>query len=124
MEELLKIYSNNELQIAEVEKQISLAVADLQNKQKELASKNEQLKEQIKEAMENEEIKKFENDYISITYVAPTTRNTVDSKKLKEEFEEVYNQCLKTSNVKSSVRIKVKEYIEEIKNVEVKEIEL
>ena len=47
MEELLQLYSNNELQIAEVEKQISLAVADLQNKQQELTSKNEELKEQI-----------------------------------------------------------------------------
>ena len=30
MEELLQLYSNNELQISEVEKEISLAVADLQ----------------------------------------------------------------------------------------------
>lgn len=125
MNELLQIYSNNELQIVEVEKQISLAVADLQNKQQELVSKNEELKEQIKKAMEEQGTKKFENDYISITYVAPTTRNTVDSTKLKEEFEEVYNQCLKISDVKASVRIKVKEYVEEVKeNKIVEEIEL
>jgi len=125
MEELLQLYSNNELQMLEVEKQISLAVADLQNKQQELVSKNEELKEQIKKAMEDKDIKKFENDYIAITYVAPTTRNTVDSAKLKEQFADVYNQCLKTSDVKSSVRIKVKEYVEEIKEIkEVKEIEL
>ena len=125
MEELLKLYSNNELQILEVEKQISLAVADLQNKQQELTSKNEELKEQIKKAMEDKDIKKFENDYIVITYVAPTTRNTVDSTKLKEQFADAYNQCLKTSDVKSSVRIKVKEYVEEVKETkEVKEIEL
>ena len=125
MEELLKLYSNNELQMLEVEKQISLAVADLQKKQQELVSKNEELKEQIKKAMEDKDIKKFENDYIAITYVAPTTRNTVDSAKLKEEFTDVYNQCLKTSDVKASVRIKVKEYVEEVKETkEVKEIEL
>lgn len=125
MEDLLQLYSNNELQIAEVEKQISLAVADLQKKQQELTSKNEELKEQIKKAMEENEVKKYENDFISITYVAPTTRNTVDSAKLKAQFEDVYNQCLKTSNVKSSVRIKVKEYVEEIKeNKIVEEIEL
>jgi predicted phage-related endonuclease len=125
MEDLLQLYSNNELQIAEVEKQISLAVADLQNKQQELTSKNEEIKEQIKKAMEEKDIKKFENDYIAITYVAPTTRNTVDSAKLKEKFADVYNQCLKTSDVKSSVRIKVKEYVEGIKEIkEVKEIEL
>src|SRR5574344_956568 len=125
MEELLQLYSNNELQMLEVEKQISLAVADLQKKQQELTSKNEEIKEQIKKAMEEKDIKKFENDYIAITYVAPTTRNTVDSAKLKEEFTDVYNQCLKTSDVKASVRIKVKEYVEEIKeNKIVEEIEL
>lgn len=123
MEELLQLYSNNELQISEVEKEISLAVADLQNKQKELTIKNQELKEQIKTAMEENGTKKFENDYIAITYVAPTTRNTVDSAKLKEEFTDVYNQCLKTSDVKSSVRIKTKEYVEK-ENIEVKEIEL
>lgn len=125
MEELLKLYSNNELQMLEVEKQISLAVADLQKKQQELVSKNEELKEQIKKAMEDKDIKKFENDYIAITYVAPTIRTTVDSAKLKEQFVDVYNQCLKTSDVKSSVRIKVKEYVEETKEIkEIKEIEL
>ena len=93
------------------------------NKQKELTIKNQELKEQIKTAMEENGTKKFENDYIAITYVAPTTRNTVDSTKLKEEFTDVYNQCLKTSDVKSSVRIKTKEYVEK-ENIEVKEIEL
>ena len=109
MEELLIKYSNNELEIGKIEEQISIVIADLQNKQKELINKNEELKEQIKLSMEENEVKKYENDFISITYVAPTTKNTVDSKKLKEEYEEIYNKCLKSSNVKSSVRIKIKD---------------
>lgn len=109
MEELLIKYSNNELEIGKIEEQISIVIADLQNKQKELINKNEELKEQIKLSMEENEVKKYENDFISITYVAPTTKNTVDSKKLKEEYEEIYNKCLKISNVKSSIRIKIKD---------------
>lgn len=124
MEELLKLYQQNELELGNIEKEISLAVADLITKQNEITSKNKELKEQIKNAMEENEVKKYENDFISITYVAPTTRNTVDSAKLKAQFEDVYNQCLKVSNVKSSIRIKIKE-IENVENDDqVKKIDL
>ena len=119
MEELLNIYANNELELGKVEEQISIAIADLQNKYQELQNKNNEIKEQIKEAMEKDEVKKYENDYISITYVAPTTRTTVDSKLLKEKYEDIYKECSKVSDVKSSVRIKIKDIPKE--KVEVKE---
>lgn len=109
MEELLTLYANNELELGKIEEQISIAIAELQNKQQELQTKNEEIKEQIKLAMEQNEVKKYENDYISITYVAPTTRTTVDSKLLKEKYEDIYNECSKTSSVKSSLRIKIKD---------------
>jgi hypothetical protein len=69
MEELLQLYSNNELQIAEVEKQISLAVADLQKKQQELTSKNEELKEAVKsyikdDIVNNKDVSEEESDKI------------------------------------------------------------
>ena len=119
MEELLNIYANNELELEKIEEQISVAIANLQNKQKELQTKNEEIKEQIKTSMEENDIKKFENDYISITYVAPTTRTTVDSKLLKEKYEDIYKECSKVSDVKSSIRIKIKDIPKE--KVEVKE---
>lgn len=57
------------------------------------------------EAMERNAIKKYENETISITYVAPTSRTSVDSKKLKDSFPDVYDTCTKTSNIKASLRI-------------------
>lgn len=119
MEELLTLYANNELELGKIEEQISIAIAELQNKQQELQTKNEEIKEQIKFAMEQNEVKKYENDYISITYVAPTTRTTVDSKLLKEKYEDIYNECSKTSNVKSSLRIKIKDIPKENINEEI-----
>lgn len=119
MEELLALYANNELELGKIEEQISIAIAELQNKQQELQTKNEEIKEQIKLAMEQNEVKKYENDYISITYVAPTTRTTVDSKLLKEKYEDIYNECSKTSNVKSSLRIKIKDIPKENINEEI-----
>ena len=119
MEELLTLYANNELELGKIEEQISIVIAELQNKQQELQTKNEEIKEQIKLAMEQNEVKKYENDYISITYVAPTTRTTVDSKLLKEKYEDIYNECSKTSNVKSSLRIKIKDTPKENINEEI-----
>lgn len=119
MEELLTLYANNELELGKIEEQISISIAELQNKQQELQTKNEKIKEQIKLAMEQNEVKKYENDYISITYVAPTTRTTVDSKLLKEKYEDIYNECSKTSNVKSSLRIKIKDIPKENINEEI-----
>ena len=110
MEELLKIYSSNDLEINNIKEQISIVIAELQNKQNELKSKNEEIKEQIKKAMEENGVKNYENDYISLTYVAPTTRRTVDSKLLKEKYVEIYEECSKISDVKSSIRIKIKNY--------------
>lgn len=40
-----------------------------------------------------------------LTYVSPTTRNSIDSKKLKEEEPELVKKYTKISQVKASVRI-------------------
>lgn len=119
MEELLVLYTNNELELGKIEEQISITIADLQNKQQELQKKNEEIKEQIKASMEENDIKKYENDYIAITYVAPTTRTTVDSKLLKEKYEDIFKECSKISNVKSSIRVKIKDVPKE--KTEIKE---
>jgi hypothetical protein len=58
--------------------------------------------------MEEHGVKSFETPDIKFTYVAPTTRTTVDSKKLKEKYPEVAAECSKVSEVSSSVRISVK----------------
>jgi uncharacterized protein (UPF0335 family) len=64
--------------------------------------------QKIKESMELHGIKSIDNEYMTITYIEPTTRVSVDQKKLKQEHEEVYLECVKESSVKSSIRIKVK----------------
>ena len=110
MEELLKIYSSNDLEINNIKEQISIVIAELKYKQNELKRKKEEIKEKIKKAMEENGVKNYENDYISLTYVAPTTRRTVDSKLLKEKYVEIYEECSKISDVKSSIRIKIKNY--------------
>lgn len=42
---------------------------------------------------------------VKLTYVSPSTRNTIDSKKLKEEEPELAKKFTKTSNVSATVRL-------------------
>ena len=66
------------------------------------------MREQLEAAMEQYNIKSFENDLVKITYTEPTTRTSVDSAKLKKNYPDIYTECCKTSDVKGSVRITVK----------------
>lgn len=66
------------------------------------------LKEDLLKAMETHSVKKWDNDVMTVTYTAPTIRTSVDSTKLKEELPDVFKKYSKTSNVKSSIRIKLK----------------
>lgn len=42
---------------------------------------------------------------VKLTYVSPSTRNTIDSKKLKEEEPAVAEKYTKTTNVKATIRL-------------------
>ena len=59
--------------------------------------------------MEESGDKKFENERILLTYVEPTTRTSIDSTKLKKDMPEVAEKYAKTTNVKASLRITLKE---------------
>ena len=83
-------------------------ITDITLKKKALEDEEKTMKEKLLAAMETYGVKKFENEHFSITYVAPTTRSTIDSAKLKKDLPDVAEKYSKTSNVKASVRIGVK----------------
>ena len=66
------------------------------------------LKEDLLAAMEKHGVEKWDNEVMTVTYVKPTTRTSIDSTKLKKDMPEVAEKYSKTSNVKSSIRIKLK----------------
>lgn len=84
------------------------AIADIEIKKKELDEMNKKMREQLEAAMEQYNIKSFENDLVKITYTEPTTRASVDSAKLKKNYPDIYTECSKVTEVKGSVRITVK----------------
>lgn len=68
----------------------------------------DELKARILQEMEENNIIKLETDKVVITYVAETTRESLDTKKLRADFPEVYDAYAKLSPVKASLRVKVK----------------
>lgn len=68
----------------------------------------ETLRERLKEEMERQGIRSFETDNIKLTYVAEASRTSVDSTKLRREFPAVYQQVVKITPVKPSLRITIK----------------
>jgi hypothetical protein len=59
-------------------------------------------------AMEKSGIKSFENDLLKITYVAPSTRSSIDTVKLKKDLPEIADKYTRSIPVKGSLRITVK----------------
>ena len=83
-------------------------ITNLIQMKKALDEQEKELKQKLVEAMEAYGVKSFENDQIKMTYVAPTTRSTLDSAKLKKDHPDIVEQYSKTSNVSASVRVTVK----------------
>ena len=68
----------------------------------------EGIREAIKAEMEERNILALKIGNVDITYVAPTKRKSFDSTKFKAEHADLYKFYQKESEVKSSIRIKVK----------------
>lgn len=83
-------------------------MTELLQMKKVLDEQEKAFKQQLLEAMEKYGVKSFETDSIKMTYVAPTTRSSLDSTKLKQEHPEIVEQYSKTTNVSASVRVMVK----------------
>ena len=90
----------NEQAIAELETAV-LAIENFETTVKEY-------KEKILKEMEERNINQIKLGNITLSYIAPTTRESIDTAKLKREMPEVAMHYKKVSKVKSSVRITTK----------------
>ena len=67
-----------------------------------------ELKDQLKQAMEDHGIKSFDHPLLKAVYVAPTTRTRIDGKALEEKYPWIAEEVKTTSEVKSSIRLTIK----------------
>lgn len=84
------------------------SIAALTIQKKQLEDQEKEMRSKLMAAMEKYGVKSFENEKVKFTYVAPTTRTTIDSKALKADLPDVAAKYSKTSNVSASVKITVK----------------
>ena len=84
-------------------------IKGIEEQKKAAEAQAQELRAAILEAMEQNGISCFENESIRLTYVAPTTRTSIDGARLKKEMPEIAAAFTKTSTVKASLRITLKE---------------
>ena len=80
----------------------------IDEEKKELKRKEEAIREILLKEMEDKNILKLENENISITYKAPTERETFRTKDFKKDLPDLYDAYVEFTPVKSSLVIKVK----------------
>ena len=102
--ELIKVYG----EAAILDGTTAKHIAKIEKMAKEIKAKEDELKKAILTEMESKGIIKLETDELTISYVAATDRETFDSKKLRADNPDLYDEYIKISTVKPSVRIKLK----------------
>ena len=91
-----------------LDKQSIEEIREVEKLAKVVKQRQDKIKADLLNVMEQNGIIKFENEEILINYIAPSTRETFDAKKLKEDNQDLYDLYVKLSDVKASVRIKLK----------------
>ena len=91
----------------EATKELISNIKKFQKAKVALSQIENELKENFKEVMEENGIKKWTSPdgSFTVTYVAPTTPTTLDSKKIKEELPEIYSAYSKTSTKSGYVKL-------------------
>ena len=104
MDKLIRIEQGTAL----IEPSVSFALAEFERQAKEIKAKEDALKQRILEEMESNGILKIETDDLVISYVAPTSRESFDSKAFRKANPDLYDEYISISPVKASVRMKLK----------------
>ena len=80
----------------------------IDEEKRELKRKEDAIREILLKEMEDKNILKLENEKISITYKAPTERETFRTKDFKRDLPDLYDTYVEFTPVKSSLVIKIK----------------
>lgn len=78
---------------------------EFKQRQTELENKQADLKAKMVQTMPLEDKKNESNGVFKVTYVAPTTKSSFDTKKFKEENEKLYEKYVSKSDVSAYVKV-------------------
>ena len=102
--ELIKV--ENELVLASDE--LIAEVLEVKVLEERLKAKKDNLTLSLMQEMQDKGIMKIETDDVVISYIAESERETFDSKQFREDYPDMYDEYVKFTKVKPSVRIKTK----------------
>lgn len=103
------VFEGTELEVFQGKAAAVIQKITLLVKQKaEIEEAEKEMREQLQKAMETHGIKTFDNELIKVTYVEASTRDSIDSTKLKAQIPEIAAKFTKTSNVKAFIKIELK----------------
>ena len=104
-----RLISDVDLGVSEEElEDLTELMEEIKAKEDELKlmkEKADKVKEILYGTMEKEGVKTVDRGNLKITYVAPSCRTSVDSKKLEKEEPEIYKKYVKTTTVAGSIKI-------------------
>lgn len=80
----------------------------IEEQTKAFKARYDELKAGLLSLMQENNVKQFKSDRITLTRVEPSPRATLDQTRLKEEHPDIYNQYIKTTAVKPSIKITIK----------------
>ena len=103
MDELI-VYDGN---TAMIDPDVAEMLAEFERQVKLITDKQKVLKQRILDEMESKGILSIKTPELTISYVAPTTRETFDSKTFRKDHPDLYDEYVSISMVKASVRMKV-----------------
>ena len=102
--ELIRVENN----IAVANEELINAALEVKFLEEKLKAKKDALTLSLLEEMQNKGIKKIETPDVVISYIDESEREVFDSKKFREDYPDMYDEYVKFSKVKASVRIKAR----------------
>ena len=83
-------------------------ITNFERKLKQLEEEKEKFKKAIITEMEKEGITKLETDFFTIKYISGGYKQVFDTKEFRKIHGDIFDEFIKLSEVKPSIRIKLK----------------
>lgn len=87
-------------------KQAEKVVYTLVQHIKELEAQKKALSQGLLKLMQDNDVKTYKGEHITLSRKAASTREDIDKKKLKDEYPEAYAACMKITNISESLQIR------------------
>ncbi len=104
--EFVNPLANPEADVPVAIKDAEYSVYTLVTQLKELNEKKKQLSEGLLKLMQENDVKSYKGQYITLSRKAAYTKKSIDSKKLEEKYPEVYAACIKETNYPEKLQIR------------------